>query len=98
MLYEVITVDLGTVNIDITAVNDAPVLTTSSSISTFSEGGSAVIIDSFMTVTDVDNTTLEAALIFISRITSYNVCYTKLLRIFLGIISVSMCSFVYCSV
>ncbi|MCE4564244.1 choice-of-anchor D domain-containing protein [Maribellus sp. CM-23] len=59
-------VDLGTVNIDITAVNDAPVVTTSPSISTFTEGGSAVVIDSFITVTDVDNMTLASALIFIS--------------------------------
>ncbi|MCQ4240269.1 Ig-like domain-containing protein [Stutzerimonas stutzeri] len=53
--------NVATVTLTITAVNDAPVLTTSGGGSTFTENGSAAVIDSGLTLIDVDNATLASA-------------------------------------
>jgi hypothetical protein len=58
----------NTAKVDITVVagNDAPVLTTSSGSTSFTEDGAAVPIDPALTVSDVDDTQLESATIRIS--------------------------------
>ena len=56
----------ATRNIAITAVNDAPVVTTSGGSSSFTENGSAVAVDSGLTVSDVDSTNLHGATVRIT--------------------------------
>ncbi|MBS1187140.1 MAG: hypothetical protein H6R04_1158, partial [Burkholderiaceae bacterium] len=58
-------VALGTVNIDITAVNDAPAITAGASAS-YTENGSAVAVDNTISVTDVDSANLAGATAVIS--------------------------------
>ncbi|MCJ9429439.1 DUF4347 domain-containing protein [Kordiimonas marina] len=59
-------VTLGSISVDITAVNDAPVVTTPSSALGYTEGDSATAIDSGITVSDVDNATLASATVSIT--------------------------------
>ncbi|HEX8084277.1 MAG TPA: tandem-95 repeat protein [Solirubrobacteraceae bacterium] len=47
--------------------NDAPVVTTSAGATSFTEGGSAVVVDGALTVTDVDDTSLESGQVRISQ-------------------------------
>ncbi|TWT85940.1 PKD domain protein [Posidoniimonas polymericola] len=57
----------GTVNVTINPVNDAPVVTAGGGgAPTFSEGGSAVVVDSGVTVADVDDTLIESATVTIA--------------------------------
>ncbi|MFY9477244.1 MAG: cadherin domain-containing protein [Aquabacterium sp.] len=56
----------ATRNIAITAVNDAPVVTTTGGSSSFTENGSAVAVDSGLTVSDVDSTNLNGATVRIT--------------------------------
>ncbi|TCS85076.1 gliding motility-associated-like protein [Anseongella ginsenosidimutans] len=63
-------VELGTVPINITGANDAPVIATSGGSTTFTEPRTGspepVAIDNALTVADPDNTTLESATVMIS--------------------------------
>ena len=56
----------GTRTINITAVNDAPVVTTSAGSAAFTVGGSAVVVDPGLTVDDPDSTQLSGATVSIS--------------------------------
>ena len=58
-----------TVTVNIVPVNDAPVLSGSSSIN-FTENSSAVVVNSSITVADVDNSTLQSATVSISNYVS----------------------------
>ncbi len=62
-------ITLGTININITAVNDPPIITTSGGTTSFIEGNNVastpVVIDSGITVTDVDDNTLLSATVAI---------------------------------
>ncbi|MCM5680003.1 DUF4347 domain-containing protein [Schlegelella sp. S2-27] len=51
----------GTITITVTAVNDAPVVTTSGGTSAFTESGSATVVDASLTLSDVDSTTFVSA-------------------------------------
>ncbi len=55
-----------TFTITITAVNDAPVVTTSGAPANFMEGGAPVLADPNVTVTDVDSATLTGATVAIT--------------------------------
>ena len=54
----------ATSTVNITAVNDAPVVTAGATAS-FTEQGSAVVLDSSLTLSDADNTTLASATVSI---------------------------------
>ena len=56
----------GTRNITVTAVNDAPAVTTTGSALAYTENAAATVVDSSLTVADVDNATLASANITIS--------------------------------
>jgi hypothetical protein len=56
----------GTISVTVTPVNDAPVVTTSGGTSVFTEGGSATVIDSGLTLSDVDSATLASATVTIT--------------------------------
>ncbi len=56
----------ATRNITITAVNDAPTVTTTVSALSYTENDGAVVVDSGLTVADVDNNTLLSATVTIS--------------------------------
>ena len=58
--------DTDIVNITVTAVNDAPVVTTTAGNLSFTENGAAAAIDSGLTVTDVDSTNLTGATVAIT--------------------------------
>ncbi len=51
--------------INVTAVNDAPVLATGSTLN-YTENGAATAINGVITVSDVDNTTLSTATVAIT--------------------------------
>jgi hypothetical protein len=55
-----------TISITVTAVNDAPVVTTSGGAAAFTEGGGAVVVDAGLTVTDVDSPNLASATVSIT--------------------------------
>ena len=55
----------ATSTVNVTAVNDAPVVTAGAAVS-FTEQGSAVVLDSSLTLSDADNTTLASATVSIS--------------------------------
>ncbi|WP_292840165.1 DUF4114 domain-containing protein, partial [Nostoc sp. NMS8] len=54
-------------DINLTAVNDAPVTTATNSALTYTENAAATIIDPGITVTDIDSTSLSSATITISN-------------------------------
>ena len=54
----------ATSTVNVTAVNDAPVVTAGATVS-FTEQGSAVVLDSSLTLSDADNTTLASATVSI---------------------------------
>ncbi len=54
----------ATSTLNVTAVNDAPVVTAGAAVS-FTEQGSAVVLDAALTVSDADNTTLASATVSI---------------------------------
>ncbi|WP_445635253.1 hypothetical protein NSTC745_07193 [Nostoc sp. DSM 114161] len=56
----------ATRNINITAVNDAPVITPTNTPLAYTENDGATAIDSGLTVTDVDSTNLNSAIVSIS--------------------------------
>ena len=58
--------DPVTRDIGVTAVNDAPVVTTSSGSSSYVEGDPATVVDGAVTVTDVDDADIEGAVVRIS--------------------------------
>jgi uncharacterized protein (DUF2141 family) len=58
--------DSETVTITVTAVNDAPVLTTSGGSTGFTAGGGAVAVDVFLTISDIDNATLASGTVSIT--------------------------------
>lgn len=67
--YEVsdgVNTDTATVDITVTPVNDAPVITLSGSTPTFTENGAAVTVDGGLTVADVDDTDLVSGTVSIS--------------------------------
>lgn len=53
-------------SVSVSAVNDAPVVTATGGSSAFSEGGSSVVIDAGLTLSDVDNSTLSSATVSIT--------------------------------
>jgi len=58
----------ATKSVTITAVNQAPVVTTTGGINSFTEGGGAVVVDAGVTVTDVDNANLASATVTITNL------------------------------
>ncbi len=52
--------------VSVVAVNDAPIVTSSGGASTFTEGGGGAVIDSGLTLSDPDNSTLPSATVSIS--------------------------------
>ncbi len=54
------------VQVSVTAVNDAPVVTTSGSTLPYTENGAATAVDSGLTVSDADNANLSSATVTIS--------------------------------
>ncbi len=58
----------ATVTVNVAAVNDAPVLANTSAAATFTEDGVAVVINSALTVTDVDHTTLSNGTVTITNV------------------------------
>ena len=55
----------ATSTVNITAVNDAPVVTAGATVS-YTEQGTAVVLDSGLTLSDADNTTLASATVSIT--------------------------------
>lgn len=53
--------DEATIAVTVNAVNDAPVITTSGGATSFTEDGGAVVVDSSLTITDADSSTLSSA-------------------------------------
>ena len=60
------TITLGTVNIDITPVNDAPVVTPGGEFRQYNEDAAPIVVDPSVTVTDADSATLASATVRIS--------------------------------
>ncbi|MBV8516272.1 MAG: tandem-95 repeat protein [Acidobacteria bacterium] len=60
--------NVATKTVSVTATNDAPVVTTTAAITSFTEGAGAVAIDSLVAVTDVDSPTLGSAVITITNL------------------------------
>lgn len=58
--------DPVTRDIDITPVNDAPVVTTSDSSTEYTVGGTGIAVDSALTLTDADDVSIESAQVRIS--------------------------------
>src|SRR5690606_819660 len=56
----------ATRGVTVTAVNDAPVVTTTSGNASFTENGAAVAVDGSLTLSDVDNTTISGATVQIT--------------------------------
>ncbi|HEX5127768.1 MAG TPA: DUF4347 domain-containing protein, partial [Rhodocyclaceae bacterium] len=56
----------GTRNINVTAVNDAPVITTSGTTLSYTENAAATAVDNALTVSDVDSTNLTGATVQIT--------------------------------
>jgi hypothetical protein len=54
--------------VSVTAVNDAPVVTPTAGVTAFTEDGPAVVVDSGVTVSDVDNTNLASATVTITNV------------------------------
>ncbi len=54
-----------TMTINVTSVNDAPIIS-AGSVSNYNENNAALVIDSALTISDVDNTTLQGATVWIS--------------------------------
>ncbi len=57
----------ATSTVAVTAVNDAPVVTAGATVS-FTEQGSAVVLDAALTLSDADNTTLASATVSIGEL------------------------------
>lgn len=53
-------------SVSVSAVNDAPIVTSTGGPSAFTEGGSSVVIDTGLTLSDVDNNTLSSAAVSIT--------------------------------
>ncbi|MCE5363636.1 DUF4347 domain-containing protein [Pseudomonas anguilliseptica] len=53
-------------SVSVSAVNDAPIVTSTGGSSAFSEGGSSVVICAGLTLSDVDNSTLSSATVSIT--------------------------------
>jgi hypothetical protein len=53
-------------SVSVSAVNDAPIVINTSGPSAFTEGGSSVVIDAGLTLSDVDNSTLDSATVSIT--------------------------------
>lgn len=58
--------DSDTITINFAAVNDRPTMTTSGGTTAYTENGSAVVVDSAVTVADVDDTNIESAIVQIT--------------------------------
>jgi hypothetical protein len=58
--------NVATRDVTVGPANDAPVVTTSAGSTSFTEGGGATAVDNALTVSDVDDTNLEAAVVRIS--------------------------------
>jgi hypothetical protein len=58
--------DSETIAITVSAVNDRPTMTTSGGSTAYTEGDPAIVVDSGLTVADVDDTNLEGAVVRIS--------------------------------
>ncbi len=59
----------GSTTVNITSVNDAPVVTTSVTTINYTENDPSIVIDSAISVSDIDNTTLTGATIQIHPLT-----------------------------
>jgi hypothetical protein len=59
----------GDKTVTVTPVNDAPTVTTTAGSTTFTEDGGAVVVDSGVTVADVDNANLASATVTITNVT-----------------------------
>ncbi|GMU65132.1 MAG: hypothetical protein AMXMBFR36_14060 [Acidobacteriota bacterium] len=57
----------STSTIEVTSVNDAPVVTTSGGATSFVEDGGAVVVDGALTVTDADDTDLVSATVTLTN-------------------------------
>ncbi len=57
----------ATKTVTVTAVNDAPVVTTTATTTPFTEDGGAVVVDGGVTVSDVDDTNLASATVTITN-------------------------------
>jgi hypothetical protein len=55
-------------NVSVTAVDNAPVVTTTAGTTTFTEDGGAVVVDAGVTVTDVDSPNLASATVTITNV------------------------------
>lgn len=51
----------GTITLDVTAVNDAPILTTSGGSLAYTENAAASVVDGALTLSDIDSSTLATA-------------------------------------
>lgn len=58
----------ATSTIEVTSVNDAPIVTTTGGTADFVEDGGPVVIDGALTVTDADDTTLASATVTITNL------------------------------
>ncbi len=56
----------GAITVNVTAVNDAPLVSTTGTAATFTENSSATVVDASLTVADVDSNTLTSAEVTIS--------------------------------
>ena len=56
---------VGSVNVTVNAINDAPLMTTAGGTAAYTEGGVAMAASSAITLTDVDSTTLASASVVI---------------------------------
>jgi hypothetical protein len=75
----------ATRNLSITLVNDAPTVTTSAGSASYTEGNAATVIDSGITVADVDSTNLSGASVSIT--TGFNASQDLLVFVTIGSIS-----------
>lgn len=60
--------NVATKLVSVAASNDAPTVTTSGGVSTFTEGGGPIAVDNLVTVTDPDSATLASATVTISNL------------------------------
>ncbi|SDM12851.1 Ig-like domain-containing protein [Oryzisolibacter propanilivorax] len=56
----------NTVTVNVVAVNDAPTLNPTNSVTSYAEGGSAAVLSGSLTLADVDSTTFQGATVTVS--------------------------------
>jgi trimeric autotransporter adhesin len=60
--------NIGSKTVSVAATNDAPVVTTTAGTVTFTEAGGAIVVDSGVTVTDVDSPNIASATVTITNL------------------------------